>query len=75
MLTPSQQILEGGDLESVIVDLQRKKERMSEDKIWLYFAQMVSGIRQCHLPLTRSEENPDGRVIVHRDLKEANSKS
>jgi serine/threonine protein kinase len=48
---------------------------MQEIDIWLYFAQIVQGLRQCHFPETREQENPDGRVVLHRDLKEANRES
>ncbi|KAJ9091710.1 hypothetical protein QFC20_007569 [Naganishia adeliensis] len=66
------EILEGGDLEDIIIEHQRSKQPIRENDIWLYFSQIVEGLRQCHLPDTRGGSNPDGRVVIHRDLKDAN---
>lgn len=72
MLILVPQLLEGGDLEEVIAEHRRKKRYIKEEAIWLYFSQIAQGIQQCHVPEIRVGSEPDPRVILHRDLKEAN---
>lgn len=49
---------EGGDLQKVIDTAKKTKDYLSEEKIWQYAIQMISGIKYLH-----------DMGITHRDLK------
>lgn len=51
----------GGDLGSVLSDIQKKGEYLDEDLIWKLFFQLILALNYCHR-----------KKILHRDLKPAN---
>ena len=51
----------GGDLSTLILQLQKKGQLVDQDTIWRLFFQIITALNHCHK-----------RKIIHRDLKPAN---
>lgn len=74
----------GGDLQKIIKSCIKNSEMISEDFIWKIFAQIVSGLHQCHRrsdlnPINKGSNQPQDlseiqgpQKILHRDLKPGN---
>lgn len=59
---------EKGDLRHLIKRAKASRTHVHEDRIWKYFAQILSAIKTCH----RRRESDVLKPILHRDIKPAN---